>query len=235
MRDELRTVIANWLRQAGGAGHLPDGIKTEDWVADQVMDWIEKSLLGEAVDELERAEVSVEGAHEELMRLGGWERFGEALHELTHAQEAVAFVRTALVRETTAAREPDHVLTILAVRDLERATAFYDASFGWPRRVDAPVYVEYELPGGRGLGIYERGGFARNTGQLPSPVAEGEITGTELYLRCEDLEGTMRRLEASGARSLSELVPRDWGDDAAYYADPDGNVVVVARRSEGTT
>ena len=23
--------------------------------------------------------------------------------------------------------------------------------------------------------------------------------------------------------------PRDWGDEAAYFADPDGNVLVVAR------
>ena len=36
------------------------------------------------------------GAQQELMRLGGWERFGEALHELTHAQESIAFVKAAL-------------------------------------------------------------------------------------------------------------------------------------------
>jgi len=31
-----------------------------------------------------------------------------------------------------------------------------------------------------------------------------------------------------GARVLSELEPRDWGDKVAYYADPEGNVLAVA-------
>jgi hypothetical protein len=29
---------------------------------------------------------------------------------------------------------------------------------------------------------------------------------------------------------LSPLALRDWGDEAAYFSDPDGHVVVVARR-----
>ena len=85
MRDELRTVVANWLRQAGGDGQLPEGVAAEGWVADRVMDWIEKNILDEAADELDRAGISVEAAQQELMRLGGWEHFGEALHELAHA------------------------------------------------------------------------------------------------------------------------------------------------------
>ena len=31
------------------------------------------------------------------------------------------------------------------------------------------------------------------------------------------------------ARELSKLAPRDWGEQAAYFADPDGNVIVAAR------
>ncbi len=38
------------------------------------------------------------------------------------------------------------------------------------------------------------------------------------------------RAIAAGARELSPLAPRDWGDEAAYFADPDGNVLAVARR-----
>jgi GNAT superfamily N-acetyltransferase len=36
------------------------------------------------------------------------------------------------------------------------------------------------------------------------------------------------RVESAGGRVLSPALPRDWGDRAAYFADPDGNVVVVA-------
>lgn len=122
-----------------------------------------------------------------------------------------------------------HVLTILAVADVERAAGFYEAAFGWPRRVSVPVYVELALPDGRGLGLYERGGYARNTGVLPAAAPPGAISGCELYLHCDDLPATLARLAGLGARVLSPLAARDWGDEAAYFADPDGNVIVVAR------
>ena len=122
-----------------------------------------------------------------------------------------------------------HVLTILAVRDLARSAAFYRTAFGWAPRVEAPVYVELELPDGRGLGLYLRDGYARNTGLLPTSVPECEITGTELYFHVDDVDDAVQRLVGAGARVLSPASPRDWGDVAAYVADPDGNVVVVAK------
>jgi len=122
-----------------------------------------------------------------------------------------------------------HVLTILAVRDLARSTAFYRAAFGWPARVETPVYVELELPDGRGLGLYQREGFAKNTGQMPVAVPAGAITGTELYFHVEDVDDAVKRLTALGAKCLSPVMLRDWGDEAAYFSDPDGNVLVVAK------
>jgi predicted enzyme related to lactoylglutathione lyase len=122
-----------------------------------------------------------------------------------------------------------HVLTILAVTDLERAKRFYAEAFGWSRSVEVPVYVEHELPGGMRLGLYERGGFAKNTGQLPVEAPAPAITATELYLHVDDPAAAAERLTAAGARLLSPLAERPWGDDAAYFADPDGNVLVVAR------
>ncbi|MFH1467522.1 MAG: VOC family protein [Pseudomonadota bacterium] len=124
---------------------------------------------------------------------------------------------------------PDHILTILAVSDLETAAVFYQQAFGWPLGVDVPVYKQLDLPGGRSLGLYVREGFAHNVGGLvPEVVAPGAITGTELYFRVADLDAAVARLEAAGARVLSPRAPRDWGDEAAYFADPDGNALVVA-------
>ena len=132
-----------------------------------------------------------------------------------------------------AASAPQHILTILAVSDLAASAAFYQQAFGWPRRVDAPVFVELELPDGRGLGLYQREAFGHNSGQVPDPVPEGAIAGTEIYLHCQQLEAVMARLQAAGARQLSARAPRPWGDEAAYYADLDGNVLVVARPLRG--
>lgn len=111
---------------------------------------------------------------------------------------------------------------------LARAATFYDAAFGWPRRIDVPVLVEYALPDGRGLGVYQREGFAKNTGEPAAAPPRDGTTATELYLRCDDLDAAIARVEAAGARLLSARAPRDWGDEAAYYADPDGNVLALA-------
>ncbi len=120
-------------------------------------------------------------------------------------------------------------LVIVAVGDLSRAVAFWRAAIECTPRVEVPVYVELGLPGGLALGLYERQGFGRNTGQVPVQAEPGAILPTELYFRCDDLDAAIARLEGAGARCLSPRARRDWGDEAAYYADPDGNVVVVAR------
>ncbi len=120
------------------------------------------------------------------------------------------------------------LLVILAVEDLPRAAAFYDAAFGWEVGVDVSVYREYRVPGGTGVGLYVRGGFARNIGVVPASVPAGAVTSTELYAWVDDLPAAVARLERAGARLLSPAAPRDWGDDAAYFADPDGNVIAVA-------
>jgi len=124
---------------------------------------------------------------------------------------------------------PRHVLTILAVRDLRLASRFYDRAFGWTKSVNETVYVEYELPGGQRVGLYDRVAFGRNTGRVPAAITEGELAPAELYLHVDQPEAAMRSLADAGARLLSGLEPRAWGDEAAYFADPDGNVIVVAR------
>ena len=128
--------------------------------------------------------------------------------------------------------EARHILTILAVEDLARSVAFYRTAFGWPTHVDVPVYVELTLPDGNGLGLYVKEAFARNVHQVPTLATAEKIGGTELYFRVDDLDAAIGQLEAAGATCLSPRAPRDWGDEAAYYADPDGNVLVVAVKLE---
>ncbi|MHC4932399.1 MAG: VOC family protein [Planctomycetota bacterium] len=128
-----------------------------------------------------------------------------------------------------------HILTILAVENLEQSVDFYVQAFRWPKRVDAPVYVEFELPDGRGLGLYDREAFASNTGRPPQRIVQGELAPTELYFHCDDLTPALERMHEAGAWVLSPLAPRDWGDEAAYFADPDGNVIVLARALRSTS
>jgi len=122
-----------------------------------------------------------------------------------------------------------HALTILAVDDVERAARFYERTFGWKRRVDAPVYVEFETNDGPGLGVYLRRGFAINTASAVAPRVSGATSATELYFLADDVAAAVARALDAGARMLSPCAPRDWGDDVAYVEDPDGNVIAFAR------
>jgi predicted enzyme related to lactoylglutathione lyase len=122
-----------------------------------------------------------------------------------------------------------HVMTILAVTDLAHAARFYAEVFAWPKKIDTPRLVSFQIPGGVELALYDREGFALTTGRAPQPLMVGAITGTEIYLHHPDPEEVIERLERHGARRLSPLSARPWGDEAAYYADPDGNVIGVGR------
>jgi lactoylglutathione lyase len=123
------------------------------------------------------------------------------------------------------------VLTILAVDDVSRSAAFYTTAFRWPATVEVPGYTELAVPGGMRVGLYQRDGFTRNTSVAAAPIPAGTVGPAELYLHADDLLETIERVSRAGGRLLSPLARRDWGDDAAYFADPDGHVVVVARVS----
>jgi uncharacterized protein len=120
-------------------------------------------------------------------------------------------------------------LIIVAVSDLDRSARFYSDAFGWPRAVETPVYVEFALPAGMRLGVYQREAFGRNTGAVPFAPPPGALAPTELYFHPDDVRAQLDRALAAGAKLLSPLGPRAWGDEAAYVADPDGNIVVLAR------
>jgi catechol 2,3-dioxygenase-like lactoylglutathione lyase family enzyme len=124
------------------------------------------------------------------------------------------------------------VHVILAVDDVPRAVEFYERVFGWPRneRIDFSNYVELHGDGGT-LGLYEREGFAAASGAIPADVPAGGQTATELYVRVDDVAPLVERLRDAGARELRGLTTKVWGDDAAYFEDPDGNVVAVAQHT----
>jgi len=119
---------------------------------------------------------------------------------------------------------------VLAVSDVDRARAFYRDVFGWEQRLEwEGEYAELDLSGDDRLGLYRRDGYAETTGADPVDL-NGHVSTAYLYVRVDDLDETISRLEQAGARKLSPRSERGWGEEAAYFADPDGNVVAVARR-----
>lgn len=128
---------------------------------------------------------------------------------------------------------PRLALLILAVPELASAVRFYRDAFGWPQVVDAPSYAEFSHPDGQRLGLYQREGFGANVGRTPHRVPAGALAPTELYFYADDLDAAVARFAAAGARCLSPCAAREWGDEAAYFEDPCGNVLVLARPLAG--
>jgi catechol 2,3-dioxygenase-like lactoylglutathione lyase family enzyme len=124
------------------------------------------------------------------------------------------------------------VQVIFAVTDVARSAESYERAFGWLRNplVDYASYVEFLPPDGGAVGVYERGAYAEEVGAEPVEPADARVAPGYLYLRVEDVEATVAALEEAGARPLSPLAERAWGEQAAWFADPDGNTIAVAQR-----
>lgn len=92
-RSEIETVLANWIGQAlSSLGQLPQDADPAQWVASRFAEWWRMR----AEESLTDAEVAASAIQDELSRLGGWEACGEALHEHSHLQNALADLRTIL-------------------------------------------------------------------------------------------------------------------------------------------
>ena len=122
------------------------------------------------------------------------------------------------------------VHVIFAVNDVTRSAAFYQGVFGWPRneRIDYREYVELCGPDGT-LGLCERDTYGRLTGVTPMAPENGDVSPAYLYVRVPDVRAAIAKFDEAGARPLASLASRSWGDEAAWFADPDGNVVAVAQ------
>jgi hypothetical protein len=92
-KDEMQAVLANWIGQAlRPTGRLPEGTDPVAWVASHFAAWCRER----AEDSLLDAERATSAVGNELQGLGGWESFGEALHELCHVRDALADLRSIL-------------------------------------------------------------------------------------------------------------------------------------------
>ncbi|MBI5366025.1 MAG: VOC family protein [Planctomycetes bacterium] len=120
-------------------------------------------------------------------------------------------------------------IAILFTADPARSRAFYGELLGLRLALDAGVYFEFEFGGAHArLGLLARRGLPGIIGETGARPWNDGAPRAEVYLRYERVAEVIARLEAARAPALSALADRDWGDRAAYFADPDGHVVAVA-------
>lgn len=119
-------------------------------------------------------------------------------------------------------------LVTLVVRDLARATAFYER-LGWRRALSGAEGVAFFQLGGVGLALYPLPDQARDLG-LPeaalSPPA-GVVLAHNVRRR-EEVAERLAEAEAAGAEIVQPAADASWGGRTGCFRDPEGHLWEVA-------
>lgn len=74
-------------------------------------------------------------------------------------------------------------------------------------------------------------GIAKILGdKTPHPETGTGILRCELYLQVENLKEEFYNALKAGAKLISEIEERNWGDRVCYLADPDGHTIALAEK-----
>ncbi|MTV24132.1 VOC family protein [Nitriliruptoraceae bacterium ZYF776] len=124
----------------------------------------------------------------------------------------------------------DHVsLVTIGVRDLDRATAYYEA-LGW-RRSSASVDGAVAFLSGHGsvaLSLFGRDALAAEAGVPPASGA-GRSLALAVNLPSEAaVDAYVAAAVAAGGRVTSPPTRAEWGGYSGYLTDPDGHLWEVA-------
>lgn len=118
---------------------------------------------------------------------------------------------------------------ILYVADQNRSRNFYSTVLGISPILDVPGMTEFDLGSGFKLGLMPETGIAKILdGKTPDPASGHGIPRCELYLKSDNASQFLERALSAGAKLVSALSDRDWGDKVAYVSDFDGHIIAFA-------
>ncbi len=123
------------------------------------------------------------------------------------------------------------VETIFFVKDQQKSTEFYKSIFRKNPDLNVPGMTEFVLAENFKLGLMPNKSIAKILlDKLPNPELGNGIPRCELYLYVENIELEYDNAIKSGAKLISSVQDRDWGDKACYFADIDGHVIAFATK-----
>ena len=120
---------------------------------------------------------------------------------------------------------------ILYVSDQKKSRDFYSFVLDLQPSLDVEGMTEYILSDRTKLGLMPASGIKKILGgKILDPDSANGIPRFELYILTNDAESYCKRALASCAAEISPMKKRDWGDNAAYYSDPDGHIIAFAEK-----
>ena len=120
---------------------------------------------------------------------------------------------------------------ILYVQDQEKSKNFYEKLFRSKADLHVPGMTEFILSSNCKLGLMPNAGIAKIiTPSLPHPENGNGIPRCELYLYVSDLQLEFDNALKAGAKEISPIEVRNWGDRVCYFSDLDGHVIAFATK-----
>ncbi|MDX2359272.1 MAG: VOC family protein [Crocinitomicaceae bacterium] len=121
---------------------------------------------------------------------------------------------------------------ILYVADQRKSTVFYSELLGMQPVLDVPGMTEFRFSDHCKLGLMPEKGIAKIiTPTLHHPELGTGIPRCELYLKMDNAAECYQRGVQIGAKEISPMESRGWGDTVGYLADFDGHVLAFAKKT----
>lgn len=128
--------------------------------------------------------------------------------------------------------EIKHLEFILYVANQEKSAAFYQILFDKEPSLYVPGMTEFTINDFTKIGLMPNDGIAKIISPtLPHPELGNGIPRCELYLTVSNLEENFEKILNAGAKLISGISPRDWGDSVGYISDLDGHVIALASKT----
>ncbi len=120
---------------------------------------------------------------------------------------------------------------ILYVSNQEESKNFYKILLDKEPSLDVPGMTEFLLEENCKLGLMPNDGIAKILGdKIPHPDSGTGIPRCELYLSFENSAEVFQRAVSAGAREISPIQKRNWGDSAGYLSDADGHIIAIVQK-----
>jgi len=125
----------------------------------------------------------------------------------------------------------DLIELILYVADQAKSRDFYATVLQKQPELDVPGMTEFRLAENVKLGLMPEKGIAKILGNnTPHPSEGSGVPRCELYLYTENIEEAFDRAKQAGAKEISPIENRNWGDKVGYLADADGHIIAFASK-----
>lgn len=120
---------------------------------------------------------------------------------------------------------------ILFVRDQHMSSRFYQAIFHKAPDLEVPGMTEFQISEFCKVGLMPNANIARILGNNRlHPDSGTGIPRCELYLYVDDIQQEFENAIRNGAKLVSQIMDRNWGDMAGYISDPDGHIIAFAEK-----